>query len=476
MAYAELLLRSARAGERFWPHGIESPAQPTSHFAVRRGTLAGVNHRRALALLLDPSLILFAQGLPPDPWQRDLLRPQELYLLLNCARQTGKSTTVAALAMAQLLVEHGSLVLIVAPSERQSHELFRKVIHAYQALGQPIEATKSNQSEMELANRSRLVALPGREETIRSFSGVDLLILDEASRIPDDLYRSVRPMLAVSRGRLAALSTPFGQRGWFYEEWIGTGPWKRIQVPWTQCPRIAPDFIAEETRALGQAWVDQEYNGLFTAMEGLVFSEFETAIAACGFSLEPGRGDLGSVGASAKPQAAKVGGIDFGWRNPFAAIWGVLDHDDVLWITHERYARETPLSDHAAALPRDVMWHADPAGRTEIEELRRSGLKVRHGDNNIRRGIALITARIRTGRLKVAPRCVNLIAESRLYRYPTPAERDQLGENPIDAHNHALAALRYLVSRLHSRAEPRKGPVDAHASTPIDNESQWTPL
>src|SRR5207302_394129 len=56
-----------------------------------------------------------------------------------------------------------------------------------------------------------------------------------------------------------------------------------------------------------------------------------------------------------------VGGIDFGWRNPFAAIWGVLDHDDVLWITHERYLRETPLSDHAAALPRDVMSHAGRA-------------------------------------------------------------------------------------------------------------------
>ena len=35
-------------------------------------------------------------------------------------------------------------------------------------------------------------ALPGREGTIRSYSGVDLLILDEASRVPDDLYRSVR--------------------------------------------------------------------------------------------------------------------------------------------------------------------------------------------------------------------------------------------------------------------------------------------
>ena len=213
------------------------------------------------------------------------------------------------------------------------------------------------------------MALPGREETIRSFSGVDLLILDEASRVPDDLYRSVRPMLAVSQGRLLALSTPFGQRGWFYEEWIGTGPWQRIHIPWTQCPRIRPEFIAEETRSLGQPWVDQEYNGLFTAMEGLVFPEFETAVAHdCRLQISDCRfkGDQSAI--RNLQSAIPVGGIDFGWRNPFAAIWGVLDHDDVLWIDNERYLRETPVSDHAAALPKDVMWYADPAGRTEIEE------------------------------------------------------------------------------------------------------------
>jgi phage terminase large subunit len=423
-----------------------------------------VNANRTFALFADPSLLLQAQEFEPDPWQRDLMHSKQQYLLLNCARQTGKSTTVAAIALHQLLTRPGSLVLLVAPSERQSHELYRRVMRAYLAFGQPVAAIKSNQSELELETGSRLVALPGREETIRSFSGVSLLILDEASRVPDDLYRSVRPMLAVSRGRLLALSTPWGQHGWFYDEWVGSGPWQRIHVPWTMCPRIDAAFIAEETRALGQAWVDQEYNGLFTAMEGLVYPEFEMAI------LKPRDERSDSWGS-----AMKVGGIDFGWRNPFAAVWGVLDHDDVLWITHERYLCETPLSDHAAALPKDVVWHADPAGRTEIEELHRAGFTVKKGDNTIRRGIALVTARIRTGRLKVSPNCVNLIAEARLYRYPTALERATLGENPIDANNHALAALRYLASRF-DRPKIASRPAIAAPKKPIDDESHWTPM
>jgi hypothetical protein len=34
------------------------------------------------------------------------------------------------------------------------------------------------------------------------------------------------------------------------------------------------------------------------------------------------------------PQAGrKVGGIDFGFRNPFAAVWGTVDAHGVLWLT-----------------------------------------------------------------------------------------------------------------------------------------------
>ncbi len=395
-----------------------------------------------LALVLDPSRILEAQGLNADPWQRDLLLSRDSYLLLNCSRQSGKSTAVAALALHQALVVPGSLVLLLAPAERQSRELFRKVLYGYHALGPSLPAPRSNAGELELANGSRIVALPGLERTIRSYSGVKLLVIDEAARVPDDLYRSVRPMLAVSRGRLVALSTPFGQQGWFYREWIGAGPWKRLHITWKDCPRIAVEFVAEEVRAMGQNWVDQEFNCLFTALEGLVYPDFAQACVA----------------EQPLPEGQAVGGIDFGWRNPFAAIWGVLDRDDVLWMGSERYRTETPLHEHAAALPRKVLWYADPHERTEIEELRARGLTVRKGYSDIRPGIAAVTARIRSGGLKVLPACANLIAEARRYRYPTAQEREVLGENPVDADNHALAALRYLVATLDRKPKPAPAP------------------
>ncbi len=140
--------------------------------------------------------------------------------------------------------------VILAPAERQAKELFSKVAEAYHALGHVIPAESYRKLGMELTNGSRIEALPGTEKTVRGFSGVDLLIVDEASRVADELYYAVRPMLAISGGRLMLLSTPYGKRGVFFEEWAGGEAWERYEVPASQCPRIPASFLEEERRAL----------------------------------------------------------------------------------------------------------------------------------------------------------------------------------------------------------------------------------
>jgi len=90
--------------------------------------------------------------------------------------------------------------------------------------------------------------------------------------VDDALYYSVRPMLAVSKGRLVALSTPFGKRGWFHDEWTGSNAWERVQITAQQCPRIDPKFLAEEQLALGERWYRQEYECSFEDCVGSVFS------------------------------------------------------------------------------------------------------------------------------------------------------------------------------------------------------------
>lgn len=222
----------------------------------------------------EPSLILSAAGMKPDPWQTDLLRSVWKRALLLASRQSGKSQVAAAVALGEVLARPRSLVLLLSPTLRQSGELFRdKLLPLWRALGRPLLDRAPTQLTLELANGSRVISLPESEGGIRSYSAVQLLVIDEAARVSDDLYKAVRPMLAVSNGRLICMSTPFGKRGFFYEEWSSARPWKRVRIAAEECPRIGKAFLAEERLSLGARWYRQEYECDFAEMVGAVFRQ-----------------------------------------------------------------------------------------------------------------------------------------------------------------------------------------------------------
>jgi hypothetical protein len=220
----------------------------------------------------DPTAILAGAGVTPDPWQREVLQSTQDRLLMLATRQAGKSTVAAALALHTALVRPRSPVLILSPSTRQSGELFRKVLDLFNASGRPMPVVAESALRIEFGNGSRVLSLPSTEATVRCFSGVSLLVIDEAARVPDALYYAVRPMLAVSKGRLAALSTPFGKRGWFHDEWHGHGGWQRVKITAPECPRIEASFLEEERRALGERWFKQEYLCSFEEVIDAVFA------------------------------------------------------------------------------------------------------------------------------------------------------------------------------------------------------------
>jgi hypothetical protein len=227
-----------------------------------------------LKLALDRVSFAKRLGLVPDAWQEDLLRSTSERILLNCCRQSGKSTMTAVIALHRALYHPGSLILCLAPALRQSQELFSKIAGFYRDLGRPVSPIGERKLSLELENGSRIITLPGTEKTIRGFSGVSLLIVDEAARVEDELYFALRPMLAVSGGTLIMLSTPYGQRGIFYEEWTSgdSREWQRFRVSAEQVPRISAEFLSEEWRALGSRWFEQEYMCVFGELEGAVFS------------------------------------------------------------------------------------------------------------------------------------------------------------------------------------------------------------
>ena len=236
-----------------------------------QATLNAIERRREQEAH-DPVLLARHAGIEPDDWQQQVLRSSAMQRLLLCSRQSGKSTTTAILALWTALYTPGALVLLLSPTERQSAELLRKVQEIYDTLGNACPLLLGSVLRMEFANGSRVIALPGAEKKIRGYSGVKLLVIDEAARVSDDLVYSVRPMLAVSAGRLVMLSTPWGKRGEFFRAYTEGGPgYERVKVTAEQCPRIPREFLEQERRSMPDMYFRSEYMCEFTDTVDSVF-------------------------------------------------------------------------------------------------------------------------------------------------------------------------------------------------------------
>ncbi len=212
-------------------------------------------------------------GLDPDEHQYEVLDGDYNRLILNWSRQSGKSTTTAVKALHHAIYLLRSLVLLLSPSLRQSSELFRKVTDFMALMPSAPETTAQTMTSVDFANGSRIISLPGGEQTVRGYSAPSLVIIDEAALITPALYYSVRPMVATRPdATIMLLSTPHGRGGVFWETWERGGPeWRKIMVTADQCPRISQAFLDEERHTIGDRWFRQEYQCEFLELEGALF-------------------------------------------------------------------------------------------------------------------------------------------------------------------------------------------------------------
>jgi hypothetical protein len=198
-------------------------------------------------------------GFEPDEAQALVLRSRAKRVILNCARQWGKSTVTAAKALYRAAAIGECLVLVASPSKRQSAEWMRKLKRMAARAGIGVRGDGDNAVSL-LKNGSRIVGLPGVPDTTRGFSAASLVVIDEAARVRDDLYESLRPVLMVSNGDIWMMSTPRGKSGFFYETWAYGGPeWLKVSGPATECARMPREFLEEQRSVMTAAAFRQEH-------------------------------------------------------------------------------------------------------------------------------------------------------------------------------------------------------------------------
>ena len=224
-----------------------------------------------------------------DVNQKAFLDSQTMDEILCWSRQTGKTQSCGVRIAHGAIYRPGSLQLVVSASQRQAGILQRRVIDAMRVLNIGLRTrvvreidlpdyedpdtkiTRCSVLSMELANGSAVVSVPASPDTVRGYSPDDIYV-DEASRVPDDVFTAIRPMRAAKPVRLTLASTAAWKMGWFFEVWTGEDvAWWRSLVKATDCPRITSEFLARERRTMPERNFRQEYMCEFLELRGAVF-------------------------------------------------------------------------------------------------------------------------------------------------------------------------------------------------------------
>lgn len=243
--------------------------------------------QKNLRQAIDPAHFVSTQfGFTPDRWQTDVLRNRDRQVVLNCSRQSGKSTIGAYLVVHEAIFFPGSQILIISPTQNQSDELFRKVRDVFKNSGLKFRLIEDNQRSLKLDNGSRVLSLPADPERIRGYSP-NLIVVDEAAGVPDNVFEAIRPMFTVSLGRLVLLSTPLGKRGYFHRICTNNDPdWIRFTITADMVKRISEEFLRRERRELGDIVFNQEFMCKFVDDASSLFS-FDDVTRAITREIEP---------------------------------------------------------------------------------------------------------------------------------------------------------------------------------------------
>jgi hypothetical protein len=275
---------------------------------------------------------------------------------------------------------------------------------------------------------------------------------DELSQFESYQYRYLFSRLRRLQGveiplRMRAASNPGGPGSlWVRKRFVERKRAGRVFIPakFTDNPYLDWEQYRKALSHLDSVTRAQLLDGdWFVSSAGLIYPGFQEATA---------------VSASEIPwerlkKCDGYGGVDWGWNHPFAAVHGVLDDDDVLWITWCRYKRFCTVAQHAAKLPRDgtdegasqTLWFADPSRPENIRDLPVADFVVRPAPNRIEPGIDMVRERYRTGRLKILDTLTPIFAEAGIYSDGSTASEDDDDDDDVGLTSGSNAPLSSLV-------------------------------
>ena len=390
------------------------------------------------------------------------------FKVLNWGRQTGKSMFALQYTLYEALRKQGRY-WIVLPTYRQAKDIYwkqyvkafipKELVHKLNDVDLSITLKYIEDEKNGIKHDPKL---PASTIELKGSDSADLLrgakvngfVFDEYAYHDADAWRLVfEPMLLTTKGWAMFISTPNGfnhfydysnraqtDEKWFYSH---ATPYDNPYIGESEIERIR-DEVSEDQFA-------QEYMAEFRKMAGLVYKEFDRKIHVVKPEDVPKHG-------------TRLIGIDFGYVNPTAVVFILIDGDNNWWIYDEIYERQKTMDQIAEYIKEKTvgthitMMVADSAQSEHIANLNSKGLAVypvSKTKDSINAGIELIKSRLKTyeqltGKPKphmyVSNVCTNVIEEFEKYHYPAPTRTEKNEkEEPLKKDDHAMDALRYIT-------------------------------
>lgn len=373
--------------------------------------------------------------------QEQILSDTHRFRVVACGRKFGKTTLNAEELVANAISGNDRRVMYVAPTLGDARRLMWDRLKQYGA------TVKENDTRMELKVATYKGGMStiflGSWEKVQNYRGdeFDFVIFDEVQDYRNfwvGWQEAMRPTLTPRKGMAMFTGTPKGFNHFYdlYNVEYSDTDFKSFHFTTYDNPFIPVDEIEKAKAQETTERFAQEYLAEFRKSEGLVFKEFNRNAHVFDYEVHG--------------YTESLAGVDFGYTNP-TAIPSICLKDGKYHVTRELY--RTGMTDDEVgdyiANQRYSKVYPDPESPAAIEVLRRKGVNVREvkkGKDSIQNGIQTIRELFKQNNLFIHKSCINLISELEMYSYADSSPMRNENENPQDKYNHAIDALRYVVS------------------------------
>jgi hypothetical protein len=224
-----------------------------------------------LDVFKSPTLfIMKVVGMTPLKYQAEFLEDNADKIIIVGGRQIGKSTMLSWKAVWKAFTHPKEDILIIAPTFRQAQIVYSKVYElcsSNEFLNKHL--VKLTLSETRFDNGSIIRCLTaGREGSFARGFAASMIIFDEASLIPEEVFISLEPAMAVRGTQLILSGTPMGKRGRFFSVWENNfmrrnKKWSTYKIPTRDNPYVSKEFLEEERSIMTGEQFAQEYEAEF---------------------------------------------------------------------------------------------------------------------------------------------------------------------------------------------------------------------